>query len=213
MNERGGYLGEWSRLHGGHHPTGLTARWLSFVHALSGPLVRRGVGPAAVTASGVLVGAAVPLLAHGRWALAAALAVLVSGVLDSLDGAVAVRSGRASRFGAVVDSMADRLVDTAYVVALWALGAPGWLCALGGGLAAGQEYARARAAAVGMPGVGAISVWERPTRVLLTAFILLPAGLAPDHAGTLALAGALGWVGFGLVGNAQVLTSVRRSLN
>ena len=41
----------------------------------------------------------------------AALLVGASGLLDNLDGAVAVLSGRTSRWGFVLDSGCDRLAD------------------------------------------------------------------------------------------------------
>jgi hypothetical protein len=82
----------------------------------------------------------------------------------------------------------------------------------GGGLAAGQEYTRARAGNAGMGGIGVVSVWERPTRVVVTAFALLGCGALPVRAATLATAGAAAWVGLGVVGCAQVLAAVRTSL-
>lgn len=210
------YLRRWSRLHGGHDPTGstLTLRWLTVVAALARPLARRGVAPTAITAWALwTAGVAVVAAAAGdRWPLLALLAVVVSGVLDNLDGAVAVLTERASRLGYVVDSLADRLADTAYVLALWFLGAPGWLCVLGGGLAAVQEYTRARAGNAGMGEIGVVTVWERPTRVIITAFALCAAGLLPDHAAVTATIGASAWAALGLVGCAQLLHSVRLHL-
>ncbi len=77
--------------------------------------------------------------------------VAASGLLDSLDGAVAVLTDRATRWGAVLDSVVDRVSDALYLVALWLVGAPAWACVVGRRAAARlQEYARARATAVGM---------------------------------------------------------------
>ena len=40
-----------------------------------------------------------------------------------------------------------------------------------------QEYTRARAAAGGMAEIGVVTVWERPTRVIVTAMFVLGAGI------------------------------------
>ena len=89
------------------------ARWL---HAV-------GITANAITVAGValtIVGAA--LLVTGQ--PGAALAVLVVGALaDTLDGAIARAAGGGTRFGAFLDSTADRLADAAIFSAAAALGA------------------------------------------------------------------------------------------
>jgi Phosphatidylglycerophosphate synthase len=216
LSDRAGYLRRWSALHGDHDPSGspLTVWWLDLVRLLATPLAARGVRPGAVTGWGVWAATAVAVACagHGHWTLLGVLAVVASGVADNLDGAVAVLSGRVSRFGYVLDSLADRCADTAYVLALFLLGAPGWLCVVGGGLAAVQEYTRARAGNAGMGQIGVVTVSERPTRVLVTAFTLLGAGLWPGTAGTVATLGAAAWTVLGLVGCTQVLVAVHAAL-
>jgi CDP-diacylglycerol--glycerol-3-phosphate 3-phosphatidyltransferase len=75
--------------------------------------------------SAVLVSLAAAALAwlDGRWLILAALVVVLSGLLDNLDGAVAVLTGRSTRWGYVLDSTADRVSDLAYVGALLLAGA------------------------------------------------------------------------------------------
>ena len=64
-------------------------------------------------------GGAVAVAAQGgRWPLAAAALVVLAGVLDGLDGAVALHTGRARPLGAVVDAVADRLGDLLLVATL-----------------------------------------------------------------------------------------------
>jgi archaetidylinositol phosphate synthase len=65
----------------------------------------------------------------------------------------------------------------AYAAALWAAGAPGWLAVAFGGLCWLPDYLRARAGQAGVRETGAISVWERPTRVMMTGFTLVGAGV------------------------------------
>ncbi len=152
----------------------------------------------------------------GPWVPAGAAVVVLSGVFDGLDGAVAVLTGRTTRWGYVLDSVADRLSDAAYLLALYLLGAPGWICAAAGLLTFLQEYARARAGAAGMSEIGVVTVWERPTRVIVTAVFLLLAALPVSLAGTggrtWAAAGAAAWLGLAAAGTGQLLLVVRRRL-
>jgi CDP-diacylglycerol--glycerol-3-phosphate 3-phosphatidyltransferase len=73
-----------------------------------------------------------------------------------------------------------------------------------------QEYARARAGAGGLAEAAVITVWERPTRVIVTAAFLLAAGVLLD--GLWVRLGAAAWVGLGAVGLVQLLVAVRRRL-
>ena len=76
-------------------------------------IARTGVSPNHLTVLGFLgnVGAAA-LAARGEF-LAAGLVVLAASALDLLDGALARATGRASAFGAVLDSVLDRLSEAA----------------------------------------------------------------------------------------------------
>jgi phosphatidylglycerophosphate synthase len=201
-------------LHGGASTTGLVGWWLGIVHAVARPLVRAGVGPWAVTAAGVvLAGAACwPASAVSRWPLLAALLVAASGLLDNLDGAVAVLSGRTSRWGFVLDSTCDRLADAAYCLALLLAGATAWLAAAGAALAWLHEYVRARAAVAGMPEIGVVTVSERPTRVIVTSMFLLGAGVYPGTAQLWAGAGAASWTVLGAAGLVHLLLVVHQRL-
>jgi CDP-diacylglycerol--glycerol-3-phosphate 3-phosphatidyltransferase len=203
-------------LHGGYDPRGsrLIRAWLSVTYAVARPLAALRVPPSLVTVLGAVVSAAaVGLAARGNGVVvAAAAAVALSGALDSLDGAVAVMTRRTSRWGFVLDSVMDRVSDVLYLVALWVVGAPAWLCVLGGGLMGLQEYARARAGNVGMGEIGVVTVAERPTRVVVTAMFLLGAGRYAEEAATWATAGGWAWVVLGGVGLVQLLVAVYRRL-
>jgi phosphatidylglycerophosphate synthase len=205
------YLDRWSRLHGGARPSGLVAWWLRLSYRLAVPLARLGVRPDAVTVAGLAVaaGAVVPAAFGGRWPVAAAGLVAVSGVLDSLDGAVAVLTGRATRWGFVLDSLCDRVSDAAYATALYAAGAPAGLAVAAAAAAWLHEFQRYRAAVAGKPDIGVLTVSERPTRVIDTAMFLLGAGLYPSASGRWAAAGALAMTTLGVVGFVQLLVVVR----
>ncbi|MFD9698273.1 CDP-alcohol phosphatidyltransferase family protein [Lentzea sp. NPDC059081] len=207
----------WSRLHGEDvSASRLVVGWLRFVHALARPFDR--VHPDVLSAAGVVVaGSAVAAAAAGgRWALLALLLVVGTGVLDGLDGAVALRTGRVRPLGAVVDAVADRLADLALVLVLLVLGAEAWWCAAIGATVLLHEYARAKAQAVGMASAGTITVAERPTRVIVVAIACAGTGLAP--AGTpvtgwgWAAVSALLWAGCAAVGLGQLAAGIRREL-
>ncbi|MGD9989684.1 CDP-alcohol phosphatidyltransferase family protein [Pseudonocardia sp.] len=165
----------WARLHGMDRVP-LPARvWVALVQWLARPLSR--VHPDVLSLLGVV--ALAGAVATTRWPLLTALLLVVGGLLDGLDGAVALRSGRARPLGAVVDAVADRLGDLLLVAVLFRLGAPGWWCVGVGATVLLHEYVRARAQAAGMAGQGAVTVAERPTRVVVVLVAALGTGVMP----------------------------------
>ncbi|MGZ6827243.1 MAG: CDP-alcohol phosphatidyltransferase family protein, partial [Mycobacteriales bacterium] len=178
------FVARWSELHGGLDPSPLVRRWLAVVSRLGAPLARAGVHPDALTWAS-LGAAALVLAVPGPLG---ALLVLLSALLDGLDGTVAVLQDRVGRSGHVLDSAVDRCGEALFVLALVRVGGPAGLGAACGFGVLLLEYVRARAGEV-----LAVTVAERPTRVLVTA-----AALAL-HRGTagLAVLTALTAVGLG----------------
>ena len=74
-------------------------------------LTRLGIGPDVMTVAGLLLSILAALLFFEGYFRLAAGVVALSGVCDILDGELARRSGRRSRFGAFLDSTLDRLSD------------------------------------------------------------------------------------------------------
>lgn len=192
--------------------------WLRLAYLTGRLLTALGLGPGLVTLTGLLVSFGVPVAAafRGPWLFLAAALVVVSAIADSADGAVAVMTSRTTRIGAFDDSVADRLSEAAWLLALWLIGAPGLLVTACGGLAWLHEYARARSVVAGMTGIGVITVAERPTRVI-TVFLGLALGgvawfinphLTPGAA-TIVLAV---WAVLGLVGTTRLITAIRATL-
>jgi phosphatidylglycerophosphate synthase len=208
------YLAAWARWHGGTEPADsrLVREWLSLAYRLARPLA--GLPPLLVTALGLLVSVAAvgAAVAGGGWLVAAGLLVGLSGLLDSLDGALAIATGRASRRGFVLDSAVDRLTEAAYAAALWAAGAPGWLAAAFGALCWLPDYLRARAGQAGVAETGALSVWERPTRVAMAGLTLGGAGVVGDAARAVITGGTAAGAVLGAVAVAQLGVSLRRAL-
>jgi archaetidylinositol phosphate synthase len=78
---------------------------------------RKGIGPLQVTLSAAALGAmAAGTLAMG-WTAAFLFLLWLSGLLDAVDGTLARQEGSASRAGALLDIVCDRLVEVLVIVA------------------------------------------------------------------------------------------------
>ena len=116
---------------------------------------------------------------------------------DGLDGTMARRGGRVTRFGAFLDSTLDRVADGAVFagLALWAAGRDTvalWLalaCLVGGFVV---SYARARAEAEGWD--ASVGLFERSDRLAVAGLAALVVGLGGP---TWVMAGGLGVVAVG----------------
>jgi CDP-diacylglycerol--glycerol-3-phosphate 3-phosphatidyltransferase len=177
------YATRWAGLHGGVDPRTSSAfveRWLRISYRAARLLARLRIRASVVTTAGLVCNGLVLFVTaqHRYWPIVAAVLVVLSGLLDTLDGAVAVITNRVTRLGYVYDSVADRIGEAAWVAALWLIGAPGWLAVLVGGLAWLHEYIRARATAAGMSEIGAVTLGERPARLILIVVALVLAGLS-----------------------------------
>lgn len=154
-------------------------------------LGRLGLTPNALTVIG-FIGTCVAAVAAATqlWVVAGVL-VLAFGIFDLFDGALARATGRASRFGAFLDSTLDRtgesLVYVGIALGSWAGGL--WEGVLLAGLAAtfasGVTYTRAKAESLGLH--GEVGFAPREIRILLLGIGLV----ATD------VAGGLGCQGFG----------------
>jgi phosphatidylglycerophosphate synthase len=211
-----GYLDRWSRAHGGYdvRSSRPTMAWLRLAHGLAAPLARRGIPATWVTAVGGVGAVAVGPVAAlgGRWALLAAALVVVVAVLDGIDGAVAELTDGSSAWGQVLDQLVDRIGDLSMIAGLWALGAPGPLCAGAAVLTLLDESIRSSAGAAGMVEIGVVSIPERPARLLIGGFSLAAAGLVPSVAGLLVTIGGGLWVIVTAAATVQLVINVRRRL-
>jgi phosphatidylglycerophosphate synthase len=213
------YAAAWSALHGGFDPdkaSPLVRGWVRLAYRGGSALARLRVGPSAVTTLGLALCVLVPVV---TWAspIAAGLLVLLAAFADGLDGAVAVVTGRTTRFGYVYDSVADRLGEAAWLVAVWVAGAPAGLVVAAGGVSWLHEYVRARATAAGMAEIGAVTVGERPTRVSVAISGLVVGGVAGMvHDGWDAVVltvAATAWLALAVIGLGQLGVAVRRELS
>ena len=196
------HVRDWAALHATEPPAGFVGGWIKASAAVARPLARAGVSPNMVTVAALVMAlVAVPLAAVDGWIgpAAACLAVTLSGLLDSLDGAVAVQAGRTTKVGFLLDSALDRIADAAFPAALvLAAGGGAWIAV--GAIAAcwWLEYVRARGSLAGVTGKPLITPGERPTRIILTAV-----GLGLPVLATAAL-----WAHVVIVGGSAVLLFV-----
>jgi len=209
------YTVAWGRLHDGYdvrHASPLIRGWLRVAYGIGRVLARIRVSARVVTGFGLLLNLGVPVVAAfwGPWA--AAGLVFAAAMVDTVDGAVALLTARATRLGTVYDALVHRFAEVSWLGAFWVLGAPGWLLVICGAVAWLHEYMRARAAAVGLRVIGAMTVGERSMRVSTTIGGLAVAGLAGQlstnlQAGTVTIA-AVVWIFLGVFGFVELLSSI-----
>jgi CDP-diacylglycerol---glycerol-3-phosphate 3-phosphatidyltransferase len=143
-------------------------------------LGRLGFTPNALTVTGFLGTVLAALAAAaGSW-LMAGLLVIAFGVFDLFDGALARATGRASAFGAFLDSTLDRTGENLLLAGIafgaaqadFRIGVVAALLALA--FASMVTYSRARAEAIGVH--GEVGIAPRPERLALVAAGLILAG-------------------------------------
>ncbi len=108
----------------------------------------------------------------------AILFLILSSLMDAIDGEVARLSNKVSKFGSFLDSTLDRIEDIIYITGFIFIGFPSYLIALGVGLSLVISYIRAKAESLGlkMEGRGIIERGERIIFVLLILLIYLILG-------------------------------------
>ncbi len=179
-------------------------------------LTRTRITPNALTATGVTLcaTAAVLVLFEGRneilfyWL--AAVVFVVGSLLDILDGALARAGGKATPFGAFIDSTTDRVSEGFMLTAIaWVLARtqhPAFVAVAMAAVAGSflVSYTRARAEALGLRGdVGIGSRAERVV-VITAGLVLAPWGVLPW---SLVLLACTAWVTVG-----QRVLHVRKQL-
>jgi phosphatidylglycerophosphate synthase len=214
---RDGYFDRWQVLHGGYDPRTRSTwlrRWLTMVHALARPLAQCGVQPDVVTVSSIWLAGLVIALSDlgGRWCLAAGWVLVVSGLFDTLDGCVAVLEDRTTRWGYVLDSVADRMTDCMFLVAAVIVGCPSWLAVTCGFGIFLLEYLRARGGNAGGDAVGRITMAERPTRVILLSAAIFFSGVFPGLSDVLPAVGTSVLLAMTVISVVQLAVVVRRQL-
>jgi CDP-diacylglycerol--glycerol-3-phosphate 3-phosphatidyltransferase len=94
----------------------MLSRWFrswifDFIRPFTRFLLRTGISPNELSLAGLLVSALAGGLIGLGYFLPAAGAIVLEGILDSLDGVVARESGKASALGGFIDSVCDHYGD------------------------------------------------------------------------------------------------------
>ena len=171
--DKGKFFNEWSKIHGNARVSGIVKAWLTISFWVTRPLALLRVSPNFLSVASILVGAAFIWKIESNWS---ALLLVLSLALDGIDGTLAITTGKTSRFGALLDSVADRLVESLWAYGLYLLGAPWQIVTVAWLASYIQEYLRARAGGLGIQEVVVVTFAERPVRASLI-FIALIANL------------------------------------
>ena len=164
------YFQRWSELHGGARVSGVVKGWLFISYLIAKPIVRMRISPNFLSVLGVIAAYFVWTQARRDYAVAILALSLIS---DGVDGTVAILGGNASRRGAMVDALCDRVSEALWAIALYKLGAPAWLVGVAWLCAFTQEYARARIAGLGDFRIDVVTICERPVRAAYLAVALI----------------------------------------
>ena len=102
-------LTDWARVH-----------LASVLTPLARLLDRAGISPNAITISGLLLSVCAGIVLALGYRLAGAALIVVSGLMDGLDGLLARYAQKTSPFGAFLDSVLDRWSDSAFLIGVLA---------------------------------------------------------------------------------------------
>lgn len=162
----------------------IASGYLKFVNKSAKALNKVGLGPTFYTTVGLILAVVAGVFLWFGHLIIGGILLFVGGLFDSMDGAVARLSDRATKFGALLDSTFDRysefaiylgfygylgysyarFVDFYQIVAIFAL--------LGSVMV---SYVRARSESLGIP--CSVGFWQRPERVVALGTASIITGL------------------------------------
>ena len=187
----------WSALHGGAEIKGVVKAWLAISLSSAKFLSKLHITPNVLTLLGVVFAIAMAVNPLSLWAIPL---LVLSLYADGIDGSVAIYQERQSSFGAILDSVADRVSEALWFYVAYRIGAPAWLVLGTYVVASTQEYARARLAALGVSDVGVVTPAERPVRASFIFIALVSFALSFQLVTlTMAILAILQLISFGLV--------------
>jgi phosphatidylglycerophosphate synthase len=174
----------WSKLHGDAQITGVVKGWLAISFSLAKPLAKLRITPNLLTILGLFFGILLYLNAQSNWAM---IFLILSLICDGIDGSLAIITGKSGRWGAMLDSVVDRITEVFWALTFISIGANQNLIISALLIAATQEYLRARSAGLGLTDVGVVTIAERPVRASILFVALIAAALNIEIINLLAL--------------------------
>jgi phosphatidylglycerophosphate synthase len=123
-----------------------------------------------LTISGLLFAALLYLFGKEVWS---PIFLVLSLMADGIDGSMAIISGKASKFGSLLDSVVDRISEVLWVLVLYKIGIDQEVLLLIVITAFIQEYLRSRSGGLGLTDIGIVTIAERPVRASFVFIILI----------------------------------------
>ncbi len=151
----------WSALHGSAEIKGVVKTWLAISYSSAKVASALRMSPNFLTLLGLLFAITMAVNPLSLWTIPL---LVLSLYADGIDGSVAIYQNRSSSFGAILDSVADRISEALWFYVAYRIGAPAWIVLLTYVIASTQEYARARLGGLGIDDVGVVTPAERPVR-------------------------------------------------
>lgn len=170
MITREQFKDQWSELHNSAPTTGIVGRWLAISYRFGLLCTLLRITPNVLTTLGLVSAVGVALTSESLWAIAL---IVISLFFDGIDGSVAIFQNRTSNWGALLDSVVDRISEALWLYALYAIGVPAYLCMALWLVASIQEYMRARVSSLGVKDLGLVTITERPVRASFIFIVLI----------------------------------------
>ena len=164
------FFSTWSDLHGKAKISGIVKAWLSISYLIVKPISKVRITPNILTMFGLFFGVILFLNANTAWA---SVLLVLSLICDGIDGSLAILTKKPTKWGAILDSVVDRLTEIFWVLALYKIGADLKLLILVLLTASLQEYVRARSAGLGVSEVGIVTFAERPVRASFVFIVFI----------------------------------------
>jgi len=155
------FFAKWSALHGNAEVKGIVKAWLKISYGSAKFTSALRITPNLLTLLGIVFAIAMAANPLAIWTIPL---LVLSLYADGIDGSVAIYQNRTSNFGAILDSVADRISEALWFFVVYRIGAPAWLVIITYVIASTQEYARARLGGLGIKDVGVVTPAERPVR-------------------------------------------------
>ena len=164
------FFSTWSDLHGKAKISGIVKAWLSISYLIVKPISKVRITPNILTMFGLFFGVILFLNANTAWA---SVLLVLSLICDGIDGSLAILTKKPTKWGAILDSVVDRLTEIFWVLALYKIGADLKLLVLVLLTASLQEYVRARSAGLGVSELGIVTFAERPVRASFVFIVFI----------------------------------------
>jgi CDP-diacylglycerol--glycerol-3-phosphate 3-phosphatidyltransferase/archaetidylinositol phosphate synthase len=146
----------------------LRAQYEKLVTPAGSSFAKLGITPNMMTAASIAAAAVAAYMYGSQRPIFGAILVILTGILDMFDGAIARATGKTSRFGATLDHVADRYAEFLIMIGIIAGGYTPWywgLFTIFGMIMA--SFTRAKAESVGGLASCTVGIAERQEKLLV----------------------------------------------